>query len=179
MADEVGPARGRSSLQPDRKSTRLNSSHPSISYAVFWLKRKREEPIDYGVGNDGVRIISSAMGWCDVVGPCCVRAGSLSSSLWSAYWSGLLSGGWRTIDAQMESTKTDPTSSVALFMTISVHGLAVGPVLSTRPTRRLGMASVAEAVMPHSPSADVIQSLCHCSVANRFLHSFPTRRSSD
>src|SRR6266487_2480169 len=26
----------------DRKSTRLNSSHPSISYAVFCLKKKRE-----------------------------------------------------------------------------------------------------------------------------------------
>src|SRR5690348_18108984 len=25
---------------PDRKSTRLNSSHPSISYAVFCLKKK-------------------------------------------------------------------------------------------------------------------------------------------
>src|SRR5690348_14031098 len=27
-------------LQGDRKSTRLNSSHPSISYAVFCLKKK-------------------------------------------------------------------------------------------------------------------------------------------
>src|SRR5690348_18220366 len=27
-------------LQEDRKSTRLNSSHPSISYAVFCLKKK-------------------------------------------------------------------------------------------------------------------------------------------
>src|SRR5690348_18115897 len=27
-------------LLPDRKSTRLNSSHPSISYAVFCLKKK-------------------------------------------------------------------------------------------------------------------------------------------
>src|SRR5690348_18016585 len=27
----------------DRKSTRLNSSHPSISYAVFCLKKKRKE----------------------------------------------------------------------------------------------------------------------------------------
>src|SRR6266487_4098216 len=26
--------------EPDRKSTRLNSSHPSISYAVFCLKKK-------------------------------------------------------------------------------------------------------------------------------------------
>src|SRR5690348_18018009 len=26
--------------KPDRKSTRLNSSHPSISYAVFCLKKK-------------------------------------------------------------------------------------------------------------------------------------------
>src|SRR5438876_3870298 len=32
------PARGR--VDPDRKSTRLNSSHPSISYAVFCLKKK-------------------------------------------------------------------------------------------------------------------------------------------
>src|SRR5690348_17438341 len=28
---------------PDRKSTRLNSSHPSISYAVFCLKKKKND----------------------------------------------------------------------------------------------------------------------------------------
>src|SRR3712207_7517173 len=28
-------------LRPDRKSTRLNSSHANISYAVFCLKKKR------------------------------------------------------------------------------------------------------------------------------------------
>src|SRR5207245_11458976 len=28
--------------QPDRKSTRLNSSHGSISYAVFCLKKKKQ-----------------------------------------------------------------------------------------------------------------------------------------
>src|SRR5574337_1685964 len=31
------------SLQTDRKSTRLNSSHHSISYAVFCLKKKKEK----------------------------------------------------------------------------------------------------------------------------------------
>src|SRR6267154_4699175 len=31
------------SLGPDRKSTRLNSSHPSISYAVFCLKKKKHK----------------------------------------------------------------------------------------------------------------------------------------
>src|SRR5690348_17466394 len=30
-------------LMPDRKSTRLNSSHPSISYAVFCLKKKKNK----------------------------------------------------------------------------------------------------------------------------------------
>src|SRR5690606_40893752 len=30
---------------PDRKSTRLNSSHVKISYAVFCLKKKKEEHI--------------------------------------------------------------------------------------------------------------------------------------
>src|SRR5437899_3387014 len=34
---EVGDCR----LQPDRKSTRLNSSHLGISYAVFCLKKKK------------------------------------------------------------------------------------------------------------------------------------------
>src|SRR5436309_4885962 len=29
----------------DRKSTRLNSSHVKISYAVFCLKKKKKEPI--------------------------------------------------------------------------------------------------------------------------------------
>src|SRR5690348_17853556 len=31
-------------LSRDRKSTRLNSSHPSISYAVFCLKKKSRRP---------------------------------------------------------------------------------------------------------------------------------------
>src|SRR5258708_24320615 len=30
---------------PDRKSTRLNSSHQIISYAVFCLKKKKRRPI--------------------------------------------------------------------------------------------------------------------------------------
>src|SRR4051794_41612685 len=30
------------SCEGDRKSTRLNSSHPSISYAVFCLKKKKK-----------------------------------------------------------------------------------------------------------------------------------------
>src|SRR5687768_18344465 len=34
------PGHGRVELEPDRKSTRLNSSHGYISYAVFCLKKK-------------------------------------------------------------------------------------------------------------------------------------------
>src|SRR5438876_4481609 len=33
----------RSAAAADRKSTRLNSSHPSISYAVFCLKKKKKK----------------------------------------------------------------------------------------------------------------------------------------
>src|SRR5436309_11901064 len=37
-----GPGRARAgSRRPDRKSTRLNSSHVKISYAVFCLKKKK------------------------------------------------------------------------------------------------------------------------------------------
>src|SRR3712207_8156665 len=35
------PARRRRPPLPDRKSTRLNSSHANISYAVFCLKKKK------------------------------------------------------------------------------------------------------------------------------------------
>src|SRR5437879_13567395 len=42
-ADELGPFDLAVVLQPvgDRKSTRLNSSHRCISYAVFCLKKKK------------------------------------------------------------------------------------------------------------------------------------------
>src|SRR2546430_9184652 len=36
----------RSFPQGDRKSTRLNSSHSQISYAVFCLKKKKNEDIE-------------------------------------------------------------------------------------------------------------------------------------
>src|SRR2546430_12084137 len=38
-----GPAKQRGHGE-DRKSTRLNSSHSQISYAVFCLKKKKQEP---------------------------------------------------------------------------------------------------------------------------------------
>src|SRR3712207_8949022 len=39
------PPRGREDPAVDRKSTRLNSSHANISYAVFCLKKKNNELI--------------------------------------------------------------------------------------------------------------------------------------
>src|SRR3989475_8806321 len=42
----IEPPRGRQSLGGrDRKSTRLNSSHSQISYAVFCLKKKKQRNI--------------------------------------------------------------------------------------------------------------------------------------
>src|SRR5690348_18005522 len=40
--DEQQPDRPDERQRRDRKSTRLNSSHPSISYAVFCLKKKKK-----------------------------------------------------------------------------------------------------------------------------------------
>src|SRR5438876_8651949 len=45
-------------LVQDRKSTRLNSSHPSISYAVFCLKKKSLPPAP-SVVRHGYRRITS------------------------------------------------------------------------------------------------------------------------
>src|SRR5215469_17173917 len=38
--------------QPDRKSTRLNSSHVEISYAVFCLKKKKKNLVGVSVIKD-------------------------------------------------------------------------------------------------------------------------------
>src|SRR2546430_11746038 len=42
VAKPPRPSRRRALLLGDRKSTRLNSSHSQISYAVFCLKKKNE-----------------------------------------------------------------------------------------------------------------------------------------
>src|SRR5438876_6000220 len=39
----------------DRKSTRLNSSHPSISYAVFCLKKKKKITVLFSIGMGQLR----------------------------------------------------------------------------------------------------------------------------
>src|SRR5689334_24160767 len=42
-SDVFGGPRTSRGAPPDRKSTRLNSSHSSISYAVFCLKKKKNK----------------------------------------------------------------------------------------------------------------------------------------
>src|SRR3712207_8033884 len=44
VAELVGPSATTSTPTTDRKSTRLNSSHANISYAVFCLKKKPTLP---------------------------------------------------------------------------------------------------------------------------------------
>src|SRR2546430_6570178 len=36
-------------MLPDRKSTRLNSSHSQISYAIFCLKKKNTSPVESSI----------------------------------------------------------------------------------------------------------------------------------
>src|SRR5690348_18223798 len=55
VASNATPNRGARSFRasdPDRKSTRLNSSHPSISYAVFCLKKKTRTRLDIQLDPD-------------------------------------------------------------------------------------------------------------------------------
>src|SRR5438128_8980906 len=45
VPEQDGMLPGAADAQIDRKSTRLNSSHGSISYAVFCLKKKKESDV--------------------------------------------------------------------------------------------------------------------------------------
>src|SRR2546426_1392963 len=47
-------------IHPDRKSTRLNSSHLVISYAVFCLKKKKKKQANSAVHADTVGAVPSA-----------------------------------------------------------------------------------------------------------------------
>src|SRR5438874_10048609 len=46
----------------DRKSTRLNSSHVEISYAVFCLKKKREGPLESAAAD----LQRTDLNWVDI-----------------------------------------------------------------------------------------------------------------
>src|SRR2546427_5390835 len=46
-------------ISGDRKSTRLNSSHSQISYAVFCLKKKKNTFIVFHIGLIAISILSS------------------------------------------------------------------------------------------------------------------------
>src|SRR5256885_7530733 len=48
-ASRASPSSARSATNRDRKSTRLNSSHLVISYAVFCLKKKKPQLISTSV----------------------------------------------------------------------------------------------------------------------------------
>src|SRR5438067_4519316 len=52
-----------SRMTPDRKSTRLNSSHVSISYAVFCLKKKKSHSTTPGkVSGPEIAVMPLALG---------------------------------------------------------------------------------------------------------------------
>src|SRR3989440_2911301 len=56
--------------QLDRKSTRLNSSHDQISYAVFCLKKKRKRSVE----SRTILISAIWLAFCSAVVSCCACA---------------------------------------------------------------------------------------------------------
>src|SRR5260221_7178596 len=70
----------------DRKSTRLNSSHTVISYAVFCLKKKKKAMMEgrYTVGCG----VCDRVGCMGGVGPYGGRAWGQGSRVWFGRWEG-------------------------------------------------------------------------------------------
>src|SRR3712207_7426400 len=60
-----GPTRSRdvAELLRDRKSTRLNSSHANISYAVFCLKKKKRQFCSGDISSQNVTYLHDVVYW--------------------------------------------------------------------------------------------------------------------
>src|SRR2546430_8517291 len=65
--DTIGRLRPDVSLEQDRKSTRLNSSHSQISYAVFCLKKKKlsHQSLVRSAGAHAVRAVREDASHCE------------------------------------------------------------------------------------------------------------------
>src|SRR5256886_6174425 len=64
---EMGGKAGSGGLYIDRKSTRLNSSHSQISYAVFCLKKKKKLDVRTTERTDIVGVLSAQTDFdCDM-----------------------------------------------------------------------------------------------------------------
>src|SRR2546426_9334112 len=77
VTDHAGRATDPGGAREDRKSTRLNSSHLVISYAVFCLKKKKTKLTiehngreDEGGSSRGIRKIRGDLTWWDEVCSC-------------------------------------------------------------------------------------------------------------
>src|SRR5437867_9909336 len=66
----------RQTIGLDRKSTRLNSSHRTISYAVFCLKKKKQHSIFFASASHIAAILALT---CPTYSPSCHSAVSLYS----------------------------------------------------------------------------------------------------
>src|SRR5690348_17533893 len=72
-------------VREDRKSTRLNSSHPSISYAVFCLKKKKKKN-KYGKGNTCEGLDDGASRDGRWRGRECAHCATAGENVQRAYW---------------------------------------------------------------------------------------------
>src|SRR5438132_7170314 len=57
------PPRGMDTRERDRKSTRLNSSHTVISYAVFCLKKKKQKNYTMVVDGEAPTVVAKLAAW--------------------------------------------------------------------------------------------------------------------
>src|SRR5438132_5777771 len=61
----TGCSKRKRATAPDRKSTRLNSSHTVISYAVFCLKKKKKKQNEIVVSD--INVTKEGMDWTQLV----------------------------------------------------------------------------------------------------------------
>src|SRR5690348_6454935 len=142
----------------DRKSTRLNSSHPSISYAVFCLNAPASTELSTLSLHDALPILAAAQdgGGAVVLGGAHRRGGDQFGE-----------------DGVLRRGAIGDRPAVLHRPALHTDGVTLVPEHS------LGLRSEEHTSELQSPVHLVCRLLLECSGVHRALHSFPTRRSSD
>src|SRR5947199_371624 len=167
----------RKSTMPDRKSTRLNSSHLGISYAVFCLKKKDIQLYHLGLGAGADPMDPRQLRYLiDETPQVLPTSGNVAASF---HMTKTQTVQFPAMDIEL-SKLLHASEQVRAPAPLPPSGSAQAVTRFTDIWDKGKAAVIWSETRVNAPDGTLLCTLC-CSIFgdHRDLHSFPTRRSSD